>query len=127
MTNFAHIPSLQIGFSRIHGQGVFAFKSIKKGAIVFVSSEYLATPNPLYGSVQRSKDEHLLEPRVFRWVNHSCHPNTEIWFDGNRILLITLRDIPSKSEIVCCYDQTEDYIPFPFVCNCGNCSGKVIK
>ena len=118
--------ALDIHESPIHGKGVFAEQDIPAGALIYRSTEYTVTPNPIYASIQRSPQEHLLE-KVLRWENHSCEPNTVLRFDGAAVQLIATEQILDGEELVCDYRTTEDSIPVPFRCNCGHCGGITIR
>lgn len=113
--------------SRIHGKGVFTTFCLKKGELVFSTSVYRLTHRPVCGSVQRSSDEHIVEPTVIRWINHCCDPNAALVFHGIKVGLIAKREIPAAEELTCFYPDTEDYVPLAFSCNCGYCDGVDIR
>lgn len=117
---------LDIRKSPIHGKGIFTCTRIPTDMLVYESNDYETRPNAVYGSVQRSSAEHILEANL-RWQNHSCSPNTVIYFDGPVVKLVSTRDILDGDELVCDYFATEDLVPIPFQCNCGHCEGKEIR
>jgi len=117
---------LDIRSSAIHGKGIFAKTNIPSGMLVYASDDYSITPSPIYASIQRSSNTHLLDG-MLRWENHSCEPNSYLQFDDRIIQLITVVSVESGQEIVCDYRNTEDSIPAEFRCNCGYCDGSLIK
>ena len=119
-----HYP-LAVRLSRIHGKGLFAEVGIPLGALIYESDEYTVTPQPIYGSIQRTATRHLLEA-VLRWENHSCNPNSSLKFTDTAVQLVSTRPIRAGEEIVCDYRTTEGSIPMPFRCNCGHCDGIII-
>ncbi|MBX7259574.1 MAG: SET domain-containing protein-lysine N-methyltransferase [Candidatus Hydrogenedentes bacterium] len=120
-----HYP-LAARSSRIHGKGMFARKAIPSNTVIYESDDYTTTVYAVYGSLQRTATEHLLED-LLRWENHSCVPNTTLRFDGTTVQLLSIRPIRVGEEIVCDYRTTEDSIPTPFRCNCGHCGGIMVR
>jgi SET domain-containing protein len=119
-------PELVIKPSKIHGLGLFIADDIQQDTVIYESHEYTLTSYPIYGSLQKTPHEHLLEP-FLRWQNHSCRPNSRLYFSGSNVGLIALMFIAAGSELVCDYRETEDYIPVPFRCNCGFCDHIMIE
>lgn len=117
---------LSVHPSCIHGKGLFSQKNVPSGTLVYESDEYTITPFPIYGSLQHTPTEHLLEDFLC-WENHSCKPNTCLRFDGSTVQLIATAFIRAAEELVCDYRTTEDSIPTPFRCNCGHCDGIIIR
>lgn len=120
-----HFP-LTVRPSLIHGKGLFTHKSIPSDVLVYESDQYSVTSFPIYGSLQHLPGKHIIEDFI-RWENHSCKKNSLLQFDGLTVQLITTAFIPAGEEIVCDYRATEDSIPTPFRCNCGNCNGIYIR
>ena len=108
--------------SIIHGFGIFTNKFIKKSYIIFQTNQYEMLLNFIKGSVQVGPFMHLLELNVLRWINHSCMANSKIVFQNHTLMIVAKRDIQYDEEITCDYRDTEDFIPFPFYCNCGYCN-----
>jgi hypothetical protein len=117
---------LAIHTSEIHGNGLFAEQDIPADALIYESDEYTVTQVARYGSIQRTPTDHIMQ-KLLRWENHSCVPNTKLHFDGPNVQLIATKHILVGQEIACDYRQTEDSIPKPFQCNCGRCSGIIVK
>jgi hypothetical protein len=113
--------------SSVDGVGVFAERTFQPGNVIARIVEYESFGAPRRGSVQLTPTVHVIDPAIMRWVNHSCIPNIEIVFDGQLIELRALRMIPAGEELLCDYLNTEDSIPVPFPCRCGNCGGEAIR
>lgn len=120
------LSGLEIRLSYIHGRGLFALKDIPRGHVIFSTSDYTTSTEPVFGSVRRSRFMHMSEPAAVRWVNHSCRGNSGIAFSKNEVMIIATEDISEGEEITCDYRLTEDEIPMPFMCNCGHCHGVLI-
>lgn len=62
---------------------------------------------------------------VARYINHSCKPNCEVNFSGNRIFVESLRKIALGEELSYDYDTEyfEAYIK-PKGCRCTHCIAK---
>lgn len=60
-----------------------------------------------------------------RYINHACKPNCEIDIVGNRVYIVTLKNIAAGEEITYDYDTEyfEAYIK-PHGCRCGSCVKK---
>lgn len=116
---------LTIRSSRINGKGLFSLDDIPRGQVIHEAQDYFVGAVPVYGSVQRTPSEHLLE-KYLRWVNHSSASNCRLIFDGPAIKLVAVKAIQRESELLCDYEETEENIPVPFVCNCGHCGGKLM-
>lgn len=84
-------------------------------------------------SLQIGEKKHLFafserpddETSVFRFLNHSCSPNS--YFDMPHGTLLALKDIPANEEIVFHYCTTEYEMASPFQCLCGskNCLSEI--
>ncbi len=120
------VCELAVRPSKIHGKGVFATRRASPKELIFATTNFAVLPNPSYESVQRRLAEHIVESRVFRWVNHSCCRNAEVRFVRHEIQLVAMAEIQPDDEVVCDYMLTEDSIPTPFLCNCGHCASILI-
>lgn len=121
------LSSLAVHPSEIHGNGVFATEKCVPGQIIFVTTKFTVLPKAAHGTVERSEEEHVFEPRVLRWVNHSCCHNSLILFVGGEVRLVCVAELRPEEEVVCDYRLTEGSIPTPFRCNCGHCGGILIR
>lgn len=71
-----------------------------------------------------SGDDGLVLSKFFwRFLNHSCEPNTRIQFRD----VIVLRDIQRGEDVTFNYNTTEYDMAEPFTCHCGaaSCTGVI--
>ena len=143
------LPLVEYKNSIIHGTGVYAKEDISKGIKVI---EYLgeliskeegdrradeqekkSKENPEYGKVyifdlNKKYDLDGNFPwNLARFINHSCKPNCRYKQEGNRIWIVSKRNIKKGEEITYDYDyDLDDYKDH--VCKCGskNCIGFII-
>ena len=103
---------LEVRGSPVHGRGVFATKSIRKGTriIEYTGKRILWTDVPddlddphtfLFGL---DDGIHVIDPAIggneARWINHSCQPNCEaIEEEDERVFIYALRDLRAGEEI----------------------------
>ncbi|MFZ1988096.1 MAG: SET domain-containing protein [Minisyncoccia bacterium] len=106
---------LAIKKSPIHGYGVFAQQSLKKGqfiselkgARVVYESKILGLSNRYPDWIGIGKNTWIDPVDEFEYLNHSCNPNAGL--KGNRILkLYALRNIAEGEEITIDYAITEE-------------------
>jgi hypothetical protein len=77
-------------------------------------------------TVQADETSHLaLRPEILRYVDHSCDPN--VYFDVERMLLVSLRRIVPRDKLGFFYPATEWSMAEPFDCACGapRCLGRI--
>lgn len=137
---------IQVRNSPIHGKGVFAADTIKKGECVI---EYVGEHIHWKEAIRRhphdpSQPHHTfyfslengdvidanVNGNAARWINHSCKPNceaVEIEDDefGSRVFLLAKRKIEPEEELF--YDYSLDLdgkktkaIKKDYECRCGN-------
>ncbi|MFZ3377152.1 MAG: SET domain-containing protein-lysine N-methyltransferase [Chthoniobacterales bacterium] len=107
-----HSTLLEVRASRVHGLGVFATKSIRKGTRII---EYTGK-RVLWNDVPDDLDDphtflfglddgiHVIDPAIggneARWINHSCQPNCEaIEEEDERVFIYALRDLRPGEEL----------------------------
>lgn len=139
----------EIRRSRIHGQGVFARRLIRKGVRVL---EYVGEKIDKAESTRRGLA--LLEqakgsggPAVFifdlnettdidggfswnpaRLVNHSCEPNCEMVNEDDRLHLVSLREIRIGEELAFDYGyDLEFFLDHPCRCGARTCCGYIVN
>jgi SET domain-containing protein len=103
----AHI---YIDSSPIHGTGVFAARSFKKGDVVgrYASrrTKLKADDNPFVIEVY-DEDEVLVEHRIgtneFRYINHSTTPNVQM--HDHTLQFVALKDIAEDEELTWFYGE----------------------
>ena len=118
--------------SKIHGKGVFANRSFKKGEIVIKynlkelsKEEFNKLPESEKHFTSKEKGKIWLFPSPERFVNHSCEPNTNP--NLNDKFDFAIRDIKKGEEILT--DYTKDDVPdLDMKCNCkSKTCKKIIK
>jgi uncharacterized protein len=114
------------------GQGVFARRSFSSGETVgrITGAQTMAPPN---GYQIEFGDELYWEPAApFRYLNHSCEPNCEVWFVEDddplesELIVKTKRRVEPGEELCFDYQWPEDD---PIRCACGtpSCRGWVVE
>lgn len=111
---------------------VVATKNISQGNPILKLQGAVSSLADKY-SLQIGDNKHLFaftdkpddESSVFRFLNHSCSPNS--YFDLASGTLLALRDIHADEEIVFHYCTTEYEMASPFTCLCGSkkCLGEI--
>ena len=61
--------------------------------------------------------------RGFRYINHSCDPNTFFRCTPERAEVYALRDIRSGEELTCDYGESQHEGTLPCRCGASNCRG----
>jgi len=143
-------PPYTVRASPLHGKGVFATRTIRKGAriveyrgarlAVDVADERPPTsPADPYHTVQfELSDGTVIDASIrgnaARWINHGCDPNCEpIEHDGGRLFIHARRTIRAGEEL--CYDYRLSYegritrrAERAFACHCGarRCRGTML-
>lgn len=125
-----------------NGLGLFAKKNFKKREIIleFIGEIIHRTDfNKIKDkkrvddySIQISKDFFLLGTGKNRkiyddFINHSCDPNSYVYINGNKVLLISLKNIRRGEEITYDYSTTMYKDKWSIKCNCGSkiCRGYI--
>ena len=140
------MPLIQVRQSAVHGRGVFAAQTIRKGRRII---EYTERRVPWESIPANVKDAHtflfgindgtdVIDPNVggneARWINHSCHPNCEaIEDERGRVFIYALRDICAGEELSYDYQLQVDEpitraVKAENTCHCGssNCRGTML-
>jgi len=136
--------------SRTHGRGVFATRTIRKGARIVeyrgarLSAEAAderppSDPADPYHTMQfEVSDGTVIDASIrgnaARWINHGCDPNCEpIEYEDGRIYIHARRTIRAGEEL--CYDYRLGYegrltkrAERAFACRCGarRCRGTML-
>ena len=124
----------QIAVVRTGGQfALIATRFISGGQHVF-RIEGIRTRRPTAFSVQIGANRHIdidrrlslesqLDRYPWRFMNHSCDPNTMI--DGQNV--VAVRPIPAGEHLTFNYNTTEYDMAEPFTCQCGSvfCGGVI--
>jgi SET domain-containing protein len=126
---------VQVRPSLIDGKGVFARSAIKaRQKLGELGGEIISQPEADKRASGRRRiaiveldhgkaidaSKHGNE---FRYVNHSCSPNTFIRIFGGRVEFYALRTIRRGEELTCDYGETQHNGTHRCQCGSGNCRG----
>ena len=126
--------ALTVGPSAITGKGLFAGTRIPARAKI---GEFEGEVIGLREARRRAKgrkivaivelERHALDAtdtgRGFRFINHSCSPNTYIRCTPERAEFYALRDIPKGTELTADYGETQHNGRLRCRCGAPNCRG----
>jgi SET domain-containing protein len=136
--------------SRIHGRGVFATRTIRKGAdIIEYRGERITMKeadrrpdsdpdNPYHTFLFELDDGNVIDAAVrgnaARWINHSCAPNCEPYEDDDgRVFIAAKRTIRKGEELAYDYQLNIDgrvtkAMREAYACRCGapRCRGTML-
>ena len=133
--------------SGIHGHGVFATTTLRKGTRLIeykgqrlteaqADKRYAKDDSPhtfLFSLDGGRVIDATYEGNSARWINHSCAPNCEAVDDAGRIYIETLRSIRAGEELVYDYriELEEKHTPElkrQYQCRCGarRCKGTIL-
>jgi SET domain-containing protein len=136
--------------SAIHGRGVFAARTIRKGTLIVeyrgqrttwevVNERPDSDPdNPHHTFIFETSDGTVIDGgrrgNAARWMNHSCAPNCKSFEDDDgRVFIEALRTIQAGDELT--YDYRLSYdgritrkIREAYACRCGapRCRGSLL-
>jgi SET domain-containing protein len=142
-------PLFEVRHSRVHGNGVFALRRIRKGTNII---EYLGerVSHELADARYEKKDPKDGHTFLFtvdaktvidagvdgneaRFVNHGCDPNCQTVQMGQRIFIEAIRTIRPGEELAYDYRIQRDAddpadVDSIFACRCGakNCRGSML-
>lgn len=142
-------PFCEIRFSKIHGRGVFASRTLRKGGKIIEyrgelinKAESNRRGNELFEKSQKTggasvyifnlDDKRDLdgnkEWNPARLINHTCEPNAEMIDEDGRLFLYALRDIPKGEEISFDYGyDIEHFLDHPCRCGKPGCVGYIVS
>lgn len=137
--------------SGIHGRGVFATRTIRKGTTIIeyrgerttwedASTRPDSDPdNPHHTFIFELNDGNVIDAGVrgnaARWINHSCAPNCDTYEDDDgRVFIEARRTIRVGEELTYDYQLSYDgrvgpRIRAAYVCRCGaaRCRGSMLS
>jgi uncharacterized protein len=136
--------------SGIHGKGVFATVTIRKGTRIIEYRGERSTmaavcerphsdpANPHHTFIFELGDGTVIDASVngnsARWINHSCDPNCEVIEDNGRLFIYALRTIRGGDELSFDYrlswdDSVTERPADAHRCGCGTtkCRGTMLR
>lgn len=143
-------PAIKVRQSRIHGRGVFATATIRKGARII---EYAGRVRPWDEATAEEPHDPANPNHTFlfgldngvdvidanydandaRWINHSCDPNCETREEKGRVYIHALRTLRAGEELFYDYSLVLDEprtkkLERDFACHCGSadCRGTML-
>jgi len=122
-------PCVENRKSKIHGLGLFAKKTIRKGLIIAGWGGHIVTEKELSKlpkdisfnyALKIYKNLYLAEIKKSEldasdFINHSCNPNCKII---NKLVVITKRDVKKGEELTCDFSLPKGKLKTR--CNCGS-------
>ena len=143
-------PSWRVRNSPIHGRGVFAIRTIRKGAEILeyrgaritesaADDQPIRDPaNPHHTFLFQLSDGTIIDAATrgnsARWINHSCQPNCEsIEYDDGTLFIHARRTILAGEEL--CYDYriavlgratSRDRKDYACACKSSRCRGTLL-
>jgi len=128
--------ALTVGRSRITGKGLFAGARIASRAKI---GEFEGEVIGLREARRRARgrkviaivelERHALDatasPRGFRFINHSCDPNTFMRCTPVRAEFYARRSIAAGEELTVDYGDSHHNGKLPCRCGAANCRGKI--
>ena len=143
-------PLFEVRHSRIHGNGVFAARRIRKGTKVI---EYLGERLSHARADERYEDKNPGDNHTFlftvnaktvidagvdgndaRYINHGCDPNCESTIFKGRVFIEAIRTIQAGEELSYDYSIQRDGDDAPdvdavYACRCGaaKCRGSMLE
>ena len=136
--------------SGIHGRGVFAATTIRRGALIveyrgqrttweIVNERPDSDPaNPHHTFIFETSDGSVIDGgrrgNAARWINHSCAPNCDSFeADDGRVYIEARRRIPAGEELTYDYRLSVDgritrKVRAAYACRCGapRCRGSLL-
>jgi uncharacterized protein len=135
--------------SGIHGRGVFATRTIRKGTTIIEYRGERTTwkiaqarpdsdpDNPHHTFIFELDDGRVIDAAVrgnaARWINHSCAPNCDTYEEDSRVYIAARRTIRAGEELTYDYQLSYDgrigpRVVAAHVCRCGapRCRGTML-
>ncbi|PCJ60018.1 MAG: SET domain-containing protein-lysine N-methyltransferase [Planctomycetota bacterium] len=136
--------------SPIHGKGMFATSDIanQERVIEYVGDILSNNEGDERAIITEKNADHKFKGAVYlfeinedfvldgnvdwnpaRFINHSCNPNCETGFEGERIFIFAIKDINKDEELSYdySYEITNDYKDHPCFCQSENCVGYILN
>jgi uncharacterized protein len=128
--------AMYVARSRIVGRGLFAGSRIRARAKI---GEFEGERVSLREARRRARGRDIIaiveledfaldatdSRRGFRFINHSCQPNTFTRITDTRAEFYALRDIAKGEELTVDYEESHHNGKLPCRCGAPNCRGKI--
>lgn len=121
--------------SRIHGKGLFTLQPIPARRKI---GELTGERIPLREARRRARERKIIaiveldraaidatDGNEFRFVNHSCRPNTFMRRTSERVEFYARRAISAGEELTCDYGETQHEGSLPCACGVEGCRGNL--
>jgi hypothetical protein len=127
------IAGVEVRVSGIDGKGVFGLVPFRRGQRVGdMWGEVISTTEGMRRAKLRKRiaiveiDEALAvdarrSASPFRYINHSCQPNSYMRIGNGWIRFYARRNIHSGEELTCDYGETQHEGKLPCLCGAPNC------
>ena len=141
----------RVRHSVIHGRGVFAARTIRKGAVIIeyrgerttweiVNTRPDSDPDhPEHTFIFETSDGSVIDAgrrgNAARWMNHSCSPNCKSYeYDDGRVFIEARRAIAAGEELTYDYQLSVEgritrRVREAYACRCGarRCRGTLLR
>ncbi|MDB4936541.1 MAG: hypothetical protein JWP87_3513 [Labilithrix sp.] len=144
------LPAYRLRRSPVHGTGVFATRTIRKGEeLIEYAGERITHEEADRRHADKAEDDgHTflftidaktvvdagVDGNDARFINHSCDPNCEVVISDGRLLVETIKTVKAGEELAYDYNLTRGLDDDPeiekvFACRCGaaNCRGTMLQ
>ena len=122
--------------SRIHGRGVYARRAVPprrklgelSGELITVAEARRRAKGMDVVTIVEFEDDTALDVSAdpcFRFVNHSCEPNTYMRRVGHRVEFYAIRRIRPREELTCDYGETHHEGQLPCRCGAARCRERI--
>jgi uncharacterized protein len=114
--------------SEIHGKGVFAYKGIKRGKIIYKVSLDKIYNYPKKRCAYIGRQRWISDKNFLNFVNHSCEPNAKFIIRAKIPFLRAMKIINSGEEITVDYCLTEKGgKKVKCLCKSKSCNGSFLR
>lgn len=126
----------EIRRSTIHGNGVFARRTVRSGRkigeldgeLISVAEARRRAEGMEVVTIVEFEDDKALDVTIdpcLRYVNHSCEPNTYMRRIGHCVEFYAIRRIRTGEELTCDYGETHHEGQLPCRCGAERCRERI--